>query len=160
MSVVVPGAPGRTWSRHSACPGVPFVPALAVLASIYLMLDLPATTWVRFLIWMAIGSVLYFAYGRSHSRLVTDPNYSREASAAAAAKQQSYVGLLGLGLGLQHRERRRGAPKLRHTCWNAHHVHRPFRGARQSPLSRAVGSASHSASTSRSVASGLASSGT
>ena len=75
--------------RAFRCPGVPFVPALAVLASIYLMLNLPAATWVRFLIWMAIGFVLYFAYGRSHSRLVTDPNYSREADAAAAAKRQS-----------------------------------------------------------------------
>ena len=33
------------------------------------MLNLTGETWVRFLVWMAIGLVVYFAYGRRHSRL-------------------------------------------------------------------------------------------
>ena len=33
------------------------------------MADLPGTTWVRFFIWMGLGLIIYFAYGRSHSRL-------------------------------------------------------------------------------------------
>ncbi len=73
--------------RAFRCPAVPLVPILAVLASIYLMLNLPAATWVRFLVWMAIGIVVYLVYGARHSRLVTDPNYSREADAAAAGKR-------------------------------------------------------------------------
>jgi APA family basic amino acid/polyamine antiporter len=36
---------------------------------IYLMLGLPAVTWFRFGIWLAVGLVLYFAYGFRHSRL-------------------------------------------------------------------------------------------
>ncbi len=74
--------------RAFRCPGVPAVPVLAVLAAVYLMLNLPAATWLRFLIWMAIGFVVYFLYSASHSRLVTDPNYSRDADAAAAARRQ------------------------------------------------------------------------
>jgi APA family basic amino acid/polyamine antiporter len=70
--------------RAFRCPGVPVVPVLAVLASFYLMLNLPAATWIRFVVWMAIGFILYFAYSARHSRLVTDPHYSREADAAAA----------------------------------------------------------------------------
>ncbi len=69
--------------RAFTCPGVPYVPVLAVLAAFYLMLNLPAATWTRFFVWMAIGFIVYFAYGARHSRLVTDPNYSREADAAA-----------------------------------------------------------------------------
>jgi APA family basic amino acid/polyamine antiporter len=70
--------------RAFRCPGVPVVPVLAVLASVYLMLNLPGSTWVRFIIWMAIGIVVYFVYGARHSRLATDPNYSAAADEAAA----------------------------------------------------------------------------
>ncbi|MEO5710929.1 MAG: amino acid permease [Nocardioidaceae bacterium] len=71
--------------RAFRCPGVPVVPILAVLASVYLMLNLPAATWIRFLVWMVIGLAVYFAYGARKSRLATDPNYSRDADATAAA---------------------------------------------------------------------------
>lgn len=55
--------------RAFRCPGVPFVPVLSILVSVYLMLNLPAETWVRFLIWMAVGLVVYAAYGQRRSRL-------------------------------------------------------------------------------------------
>ncbi len=51
---------------------VPFVPVFPVIGAglcVYLMLDLPGTTWWRFGLWLAIGIVIYFAYGRRHSRL-------------------------------------------------------------------------------------------
>jgi basic amino acid/polyamine antiporter, APA family len=74
--------------RAFRCPGVPVVPVLAVLAAFYLMLNLPGATWIRFFVWMAIGFVVYFAYGARHSRLVTDPNYSRDSDAAAAQRRR------------------------------------------------------------------------
>jgi APA family basic amino acid/polyamine antiporter len=55
--------------RAYRTPAVPLVPILAVLTSLWLMLNLPAATWERFGIWMAIGLVVYFAYGRRRSRL-------------------------------------------------------------------------------------------
>ena len=48
---------------------MPVLPALSVLASLYLMLNLTAATWVRFFVWMAAGLVIYFAYGHRRSRL-------------------------------------------------------------------------------------------
>ncbi|MBA2560368.1 MAG: amino acid permease [Propionibacteriales bacterium] len=75
--------------RAFRCPGVPVVPILAVLAAFYLMLNLPGATWIRFFVWMALGFVVYFAYGARRSRLVTDPNYSRDADAAAAKNRRS-----------------------------------------------------------------------
>ncbi|MFI1106012.1 amino acid permease [Streptomyces melanogenes] len=55
--------------RAFRTPLVPWVPILSVAASLWLMLNLPAETWLRFGIWMVIGFVVYFLYGRSHSRI-------------------------------------------------------------------------------------------
>lgn len=55
--------------RSFRTPLVPVVPALSVLASLWLMLNLPAETWLRFAFWMVAGFGIYFLYGRSHSRL-------------------------------------------------------------------------------------------
>jgi APA family basic amino acid/polyamine antiporter len=55
--------------RAYRTPAVPLVPILAVLASLWLMLNLSVDTWVRFGVWMVVGMVLYFAYGRRRSRL-------------------------------------------------------------------------------------------
>ncbi len=55
--------------RSFKTPLVPIVPILAVLFCVGLMLSLPGITWIRFVVWMAIGVVFYFAYSYSHSRL-------------------------------------------------------------------------------------------
>jgi basic amino acid/polyamine antiporter, APA family len=55
--------------RSFRTPWVPVLPVLSVLASLWLMLNLPAETWLRFAVWMVIGFVVYFLYGRTHSRL-------------------------------------------------------------------------------------------
>jgi APA family basic amino acid/polyamine antiporter len=49
--------------RAFRAPLVPVLPILSVVACLWLMINLPVDTWIRFLIWMAIGVVLYFAYG-------------------------------------------------------------------------------------------------
>jgi basic amino acid/polyamine antiporter, APA family len=55
--------------RPFRAPGSPWVPALSAFASLALMASLPWATWERLLIWMGIGVVIYFAYGRRNSRL-------------------------------------------------------------------------------------------
>ncbi|MGV0873054.1 amino acid permease [Mycolicibacterium sp. XJ879] len=65
--------------RGFRAPGVPWLPIASIVACIWLMLNLTAVTWIRFLIWMAIGVVLYFLYGRGHSVLGR-----REATAISA----------------------------------------------------------------------------
>ncbi|MEU4129659.1 amino acid permease [Streptomyces wuyuanensis] len=55
--------------RAFRTPWVPVLPIVSILASLWLMLNLPAETWLRFAVWMAIGVVVYYLYGRSHSRL-------------------------------------------------------------------------------------------
>jgi APA family basic amino acid/polyamine antiporter len=55
--------------RPFRTPFVPFVPIGGVLVCGWLMWNLPRDTWLRLLIWMALGLVIYFAYGRNHSKL-------------------------------------------------------------------------------------------
>ena len=53
--------------RPFRCPWVPVVPILGVLTCLLLMFSLPADNWMRLFIWLAIGFVIYFLYGRKHS---------------------------------------------------------------------------------------------
>ncbi|WP_208026122.1 amino acid permease [Amycolatopsis acidicola] len=55
--------------RPFTVPFSPVVPIIAALACFYLMLNLDVLTWIRFAVWLALGLVIYFAYGRRHSRL-------------------------------------------------------------------------------------------
>ena len=55
--------------RPFRMPWVPVLPVLSAAVSFTLMIGLPRATWERLVIWMALGVVLYFTYGRRHSRL-------------------------------------------------------------------------------------------
>ena len=55
--------------RGFRTPLVPLIPLLAIGSCLWLMLNLSAGTWLRFLVWLAIGMVIYFLYGVRRSRL-------------------------------------------------------------------------------------------
>ncbi len=55
--------------RPFLTPFVPVFPIIGVLLCAWLMKDLPGTTWIRFVVWLVVGLVIYAAYGYRHSRL-------------------------------------------------------------------------------------------
>jgi len=55
--------------RPFRAPFVPFVPIAGILTCLVLMFSLPAENWVRLLVWLVIGFMIYFFYGRRHSVL-------------------------------------------------------------------------------------------
>ena len=55
--------------RGFRVPWVPVVPIIGALLCFYLMRELTFETWARFLGWLALGIVIYLAYGRRHSKL-------------------------------------------------------------------------------------------
>jgi basic amino acid/polyamine antiporter, APA family len=54
--------------RPFKTPLVPLVPILSILICGYMMSALPGDTWLRLLIWLGLGLVIYFVYGRHHSK--------------------------------------------------------------------------------------------
>ena len=54
-------------SRPFRAPFVPLVPILGILTCLLLMFSLPAENWYRLIIWLGVGLLIYFAYGRRHS---------------------------------------------------------------------------------------------
>ena len=61
----------REPNRHRAfrAPGGPLAPILTIFTCLLLMAGLPITNWIRFFVWLAVGLVIYFNYGRKRSTL-------------------------------------------------------------------------------------------
>ncbi|MDD5200762.1 MAG: amino acid permease [Terrimicrobiaceae bacterium] len=55
--------------RQFVTPLVPLVPIAGALSCLVMMLALPGETWLRLLVWLAIGFAIYFGYSRRHSHL-------------------------------------------------------------------------------------------
>jgi APA family basic amino acid/polyamine antiporter len=56
-------------NRPFRVPAVPLVPVLGALSCLALMASLPASSWLRLVVWLAIGLAIYGSFGRRHSRL-------------------------------------------------------------------------------------------
>ncbi len=60
--------------RRFRTPFMPFTPLVGIGFSLWLMSRLPALAWARFLLWLGLGLIVYFSYGRRHSLLNETPN--------------------------------------------------------------------------------------
>jgi amino acid transporter len=63
-------------NRPFKTPWVPFTPLMGILISLSLMASLPLDTWIRLIVWLLVGFVIYFGYSRKHSRLQAAQNAS------------------------------------------------------------------------------------
>jgi len=55
--------------RPFKTPWVPFVPIMGILVALLMMVSLAGATWIRLVIWLGIGMVIYFTYSRHHSKV-------------------------------------------------------------------------------------------
>jgi APA family basic amino acid/polyamine antiporter len=55
--------------RPFKTPWVPFVPIMGIIISLAMMLGLNGVTWIRLVVWLIIGMVIYFTYGQKHSKV-------------------------------------------------------------------------------------------
>ena len=82
--------------RPFRAPGGQITPILGVLSCAYLMLSLAVLTWVRFLVWLNIGMLIYWFYSRTHSPLY---NAEVEAKKSSGERMGDFLTVWG-GLGL------------------------------------------------------------
>ena len=67
--------------RPFRTPAIWIVGPAGVATALFLMAGLPADTWIRLAVWLAIGLVIYFAYGARHSRVAADAQPAATSSA-------------------------------------------------------------------------------
>jgi len=68
--------------RAFRVPWVPVLPIASALICGYLMINLSVETWIRFVVWLAIGFVIYFLYSFRNSRLATGASIHPDIAAA------------------------------------------------------------------------------
>jgi basic amino acid/polyamine antiporter, APA family len=73
--------------RPFKAPLIWFTGPMGVITALVLMIPLPPETWIRLVIWMIIGLVIYFLYGKNHSVLGT--KYPAGSLAGSAASSNS-----------------------------------------------------------------------
>jgi hypothetical protein len=82
--------------RPFRVPGGFLFPVLGILSCLWLMLSLPVVTWIRFLVWLDIGILIYWFYGRTHSPLANPEERAARSTAAGVANFLTMAGLLTL----------------------------------------------------------------
>ncbi|WP_297428299.1 amino acid permease [Clostridium sp.] len=69
LAVIVLRKTMPDFKRVFRTPGVPFTPIVSIICCIVLLCGLKLITWIGFIVWLLIGLIVYFVYGRKHSVL-------------------------------------------------------------------------------------------
>ena len=80
--------------RPFRVPGGSILPTLGVLSCVYLMVNLTVMTWVRFLVWLDLGMIIYWFYGRTHSPLVDKAEVARQSGGEKLANFLTIAGYM------------------------------------------------------------------
>lgn len=82
--------------RPFRVPGGNVLPVLGIVSCFYLMLSLPVITWVRFLVWLDLGLIIYWVYGRTHSTLANAAERAKRTGMQALANFTTAFGALAI----------------------------------------------------------------
>jgi basic amino acid/polyamine antiporter, APA family len=69
VGIIILRSSNPNLNRPFKVPLSPFIPIATVVSAAYLMNSLPFDTWLRLIVWMSVGLVIYFSYSYSHSNL-------------------------------------------------------------------------------------------
>ncbi|HJQ23493.1 MAG TPA: amino acid permease [Blastocatellia bacterium] len=77
--------------RPFRAPFVPLVPILGIAICLLLMFSLPAENWLRLGVWLLIGFIIYFGYGRHHSLMNKQPAIEIDEASASQARTPARI---------------------------------------------------------------------
>lgn len=89
VAVVVLRHTDPDMKRPFRAPWVPVLPVVSVIACLGLMANLAVATWLRFLVWLAVGLIIYLAYGYRHSKLAGAQHDEQDARAQHVEREES-----------------------------------------------------------------------
>jgi uncharacterized membrane protein len=96
MAVIILRARRPDAHRPFKVAGGPIIPVLGVFSCLYLMVSLSVMTWVRFLVWLDLGMLIYWFYGRTHSPLVDPVEAAQRTGVKELAKVLQMSGYMAL----------------------------------------------------------------
>lgn len=74
LAVIVLRKTMPNFKRIFKVPGAPVTPIIAIICCIVLLCGLKLITWIGFIVWLIIGLIVYFVYGRKHSIIQNEGN--------------------------------------------------------------------------------------
>jgi APA family basic amino acid/polyamine antiporter len=80
--------------RPFRVPGGSVIPVLGAASCLYLMISLSVMTWTRFLLWLDLGMLIYWFYGRTHSSLRDPKESSRQSGLEGTGNLVTVLGSL------------------------------------------------------------------
>jgi len=98
VGIIILRSSNPALNRPFRVPLSPFIPIATVVSAAYLMNSLPLDTWIRLIVWMSIGLVIYFAYSYNHSKIGIDEN--REGDEGESNYKPPIAAAIAIGLAM------------------------------------------------------------
>lgn len=86
LLIIISLQPKSSETLSFAVPFVPWLPGISIFINLYLMTTLDSATWIRFVVWIAVGLLIYFLYGIWNSKEIS---YQRRHSGISSATTAS-----------------------------------------------------------------------
>lgn len=77
-------------------PLTPWLPGISILINTYLMLQLKGMTWIRFIVWITLGLIIYFFYGIRNSRVRAELRRGEQENHIKLLKHDNQMKLLNV----------------------------------------------------------------
>ncbi len=98
--VIILRSSNPTLHRPFKVPLSPYIPMATVMISAFLMNNLPLDTWLRLIVWMSLGLVIYFAYSYKNSHIAKMASDTAPISDSTSSTASTVMSLVAIGVSI------------------------------------------------------------